>query len=84
MISYFTNNHQFTTRVNIYNVNLDVIEHTKILGIHTTTDLSWDLDTKNSIKIANARMQVLRKLSTFGASTNDLVHIDLFFLSEVC
>ena len=62
MIFNFTNNHQFTTRVNIDNVNLDVIEHTKLLGTHITTDLSWDLNTKNLIKRANARMQLLRKL----------------------
>ena len=69
MIFNFTNNHQFTIRVNIDDVKLEVIDNTKLLGTHITSDLKWDLNTINLIKKANARMQLLRKLSTFGAST---------------
>ena len=83
MIFNFTHNHQFTTRVNIDDVKLEVIDNTKLLGTHITSDLKWDLNTKNLIKKANARMQLLRKLSTFGASTKDLVHIYVIFVRSV-
>ena len=81
MIFNFTNNHQFTTRVNIDNVNLDVIEHKKLLGTHTRTDLSWDLNTKNLIK--KKCPNAVAKKTTFSASTNDLVHIYVLFVRSV-
>ena len=47
MIFNFTHDHQFTKRMDIDNVKLDVIEHNKLLCTHITTDLSWDHNTKN-------------------------------------
>ena len=75
MIFNYTNNHQFTTRVNMDNVSLDVVEETKLLGTYITSDLKWDLNTKNIVKKSNARMQLLRKVASFGASRGDMVHI---------
>ena len=78
MIFNFTHNHQFETRVNIDDVKHEVIDNIKPFGTHITSDLKWDL-----IKKANARMKLLRKISTFGASTNDLVHISVIFVRSV-
>ena len=49
MIFNFTHNYQFTTRVNIDDVKLEVIENTKLLCKHITSNLKWDLNTKNQI-----------------------------------
>ena len=80
MIFNFTKNHQFTTRVSIDNVNLEVVNKSKLLGTYITNDLKWDENTYNLVKKANARMQLLRKLSTFGASVQDLKHIYILFV----
>ena len=47
MIFNYTKNHQFTTRVTMDNVPLQVVEEAKLLGTHITNDLKWDLNTKH-------------------------------------
>ena len=83
MIFNFTHNHQFTTRVKLDNVNLDVVNDTKLLGTHITNDLKWDLNTYHLVKRGNARMQLLRKVSTFGASVEDMKHIYTIFVRSI-
>jgi hypothetical protein len=60
MIFNYTDNYQFTTRLSTNNQQLDVIDNTKFLGTILSNDLSWDLNTANIVKKANARMQLLR------------------------
>ena len=43
-------------------------------------DLKWNLNTKNIVKKANARMQLLRKVSSFGASIEDLKNIYFLYV----
>ena len=83
MIFNFTHNHQFTTRVSLDNVNLEVVNETKLLGTHITSDLKWDLNTHNLVKKGNARMMLLRKVSTFGASIDDMKQIYTMFVRSV-
>ena len=40
---YFAHSYQFTTRVSMDGVNLDVVNETKLLGTHITSDINWDL-----------------------------------------
>ena len=80
MIFNYTTNHQFTTRVTLDNVNIEVVEEAKLLGTHITSDLKWDVNTKNIIKKSNARMQLLRKIASFGATQDDMIHIYTLFV----
>ena len=80
MIFNFTNNYQFATRVNMNNVALEVVEETKLLGTYITSDLKWDKNTSNIIKKSNARMQLFRRVASFGASINDMKHIYTLFV----
>ena len=80
MIFNYTNNHQFTTRVKMDNVSLDVVEETNLLGTYITNNLKWDLNTKHIVRKSNARMQLLRKVASFGASREDMVHIYTLFV----
>ena len=75
MIFNFTKNYQFTTRVSMDNVNLEVVNDAKLLGTHITNDIQWDLNTKHLVRKGNSRMQLLRKISKFGASVEDMKHI---------
>ena len=72
MIFNFTHQHQFTSRMQLNNQNIDFVESKKLLGTHITNDLKWDLNTSKIIRKANASMGILRKASSFGASRDDL------------
>ena len=80
MIFNFTQNHQFTTRLTMDDDKIEVVENTKLLGTHITNDLTWDLNTQHIVKKSNARMQLLRKVASFGASRADMVHIYKLFV----
>ena len=75
MIFNYTKNHQFTTRLSINNVNLEVVNQAKLLGTHITNDLKWDVNTRQIIRKSNARMQLLQKIVSFGATIEDALHI---------
>ena len=83
MIFNFTNDYQFTTRLKLEDHQLEVINHTKLLGTIIQDDLKWDLNTQNLIKKANARMQLLRGVASFGASTDDLKKIYILYVRSV-
>ena len=80
MIFNFTDNYQFTTRMSLNHENIEVQKRTKLLGTIISDDLKWNLNTKNIIKKANARMQLLRKVASFGASIDDLKNIYFLYV----
>ena len=71
----FKDKYQFSTRLSLNNKVIEVLESTKLLGTIITTDLSWDQNTMNIVKKANARMELVRKVASFGASVDDLKNI---------
>ena len=82
MIFNFTKNYQFTTRLSINNKGIEVIDSTRLLGTIIQNDLKWDLNTAEIVRKANARMELVRKVASFGASVEDLETIyDLFVRS---
>ena len=80
MIFNFTNKYQFNTRVNLSGEQLEFVDHTKLLGSIISQDLSWELNIKNIVKKANARMQLLRRVASFGAPIEDLKQIYILFV----
>ena len=60
-----------------------MIDSTRLLGTIITKDLSWDLNTQNIVKKANARMQLLRKVASFGTPSEDLVNIYVLFIRSL-
>ena len=51
---------------------LESVSETKLLGTILTNDLKWDKNTDNIVKKAYGRMELLRKMSSFGAPRDDL------------
>ena len=45
--------------------------------------LKWDLNTAQIVKKANARMQLLRKVASFGAQTEDFLNIYILFVRSL-
>ena len=83
MVFNCTKNFQFGTRLSINNQPIEMIEHTKLLGTIIQNNLSWDLNTKELVKKANARMEILRKVSTFNPGIVDMKTIYIMYIRSI-
>ena len=59
------------------------MQQTKLLGAIIQSDLRWDSNTANLVRIANSRIVLLRKLSEFGAPIEDLKTIYISYIKSV-
>jgi hypothetical protein len=57
-----------------------VINSTKLLGTIITSDLRWEENTSQIVKKSNARMELLRRVASFGTSVEDLKNIYFLFV----
>ena len=83
MIFNFTHNYQFMTRLSLNGEYVEVVPETKLLGTIISNDLTWNSNTSNIVRRANARMVLLRKLAEFGAPVNDLKTIYISYIRSV-
>ena len=83
MIFNFTDNFQFSTRLELKGKNIEMVDSMKILGTIVRSDLSWDDNCELLIKKVNARMQLLRGVQGFGASIEEMVHLWTVFCRSV-
>ena len=60
-----------------------MIEHTRLLGTIVQNNLSWDLNTKELVRKANARMELLRKVSSFSPGIEDLKTIYIMYVRSI-
>ena len=75
MIVNFTNNHQFHTRLQLKGQNVEVVTKMKILGTIITNTLDWGDNCDLLIRKVNSRMQLLRKVWSFGSNPIEMVHL---------
>ena len=80
MIFNFSDKYQFSTRLAIDGKPIEVINSTKLLGTIITSDLKWDKNTNHIVKKANARMELIRKVASFGAKKEDLKNLYILFV----
>ena len=83
MIFNFTENLRFSTRLHIKDENIDIVDHTKLLGTIVSSDLGWNLNTSSIVKKANARMELLRRVAGFGTHVGDLKIIYILFVRSI-
>ena len=83
MIFNFTNKYKFTTRLNLNAETVEVVPEVKLLGTIICNDLTWNSNTTNLVRRANARMVLLRKLSEFGAPRDHLKTIYILYIRSV-
>ena len=83
MIFNFTKNHQFTTRLELKGQNIEIVDQMKILGTVIKNDLSWNDNCDMIIRKVNARIQLLRNVYSFGATTEEMVHLWVVFCRSV-
>ena len=83
MVFNFTNNYQFNTRLILNNEILETVSQTKLLGTVLTNDLKWDQNTDFIVKKSYARMEILRKLSSFKAPISDMKQIFIVYIRSI-
>ena len=75
MIINFTNKHKFTTRIQLNENSIEVVDQMKIIGTTIDNKLNWDTNTQNIIQKVNKQMLLLKKITSFGASTIEMVDL---------
>ena len=75
MIVNFTEKLQFHTRLQLKSQNIEVVKKMKILGTIFTDRLSWNENCDTIVRKVNARMQLIRKVWSFGSSYQEMVHL---------
>jgi hypothetical protein len=83
MVVNFTEKYQFHTRLHLKGQNIEVVDKMKVLGTIITSTLNWDENCTNLIKKVNNRMQLLRKVWSFGSSQQEMVHLWKVFCRSV-
>ena len=83
MIFNFTNKYKFSTRLKIDGETIETVSNTRLLGTIIEENLSRHLNTANVIRKANASMQILRSVASFGASVNDMKEIYILFVRSL-
>ena len=83
MIFNFTQKYQFTSRITMQGQPLEIVDHTKLLGVILTNDLRWSRNTDYIIKRANARMEILRRLSGFNAPVKDMIQTYISYIRSI-
>ena len=83
MIFNFTDNYQFSSRIEMEGTRLELKKQCKLLGVILTSDLKWEENTKFLIKRANARMEILRRLKSYNPPLSDLVNIYVLYIRSI-
>ena len=83
IIFNFSKKHQFTTKQSVNNVELDVVNETKLLGTVITNNLSWNRNTEELVKKGFRRMQLLYRAASFTNSRVDLKAIYLTYIRSI-
>ena len=62
---------------------METVSETKLLGTVITNDLRWSKNTTNIVKKAHKRMELLRKMSSFGATLSELKNIYILYIRSL-
>ena len=83
MVFNFTDNYQFGTRLTLKEQNIEIVAKAKLLGVIITDDLKWEENTASLVKRANSRMELLRKVASFGTSAEEKRNIYILYIRSV-
>ena len=65
------------------NANLEIVQKTKLLGVILTDDLKWSENTRELVKKAYSRMELLRKVASFKPPIDDLKNIYMLYIRSI-
>ena len=61
--------------INIIDIDVEQVDHAKLLGVTLSLDLSWNKHVENIVKKAGKRLYMLHQLKHSGISQSDLVTV---------
>ena len=79
----FSKKGQFTTNLEVNEQSLEVVNEVRLLGTIITNDLKWNKNTREIVKKAYRRMQLLHRAATFTSNVNDLKAIYLTYIRSI-
>ena len=65
----------FMPDFNLDGHQIELVSHTKLLGLHISDNMKWKNNTENMIKKASKRLWILRRLRSLGARSNSLLDV---------
>ena len=83
MISNFTVNYQFSTKLCIDEKPLEQVREEQLLGVVINDKLTWESNTQFIVKKAYKRMIILHNLFKFGLPLKDMVEIYILYIRSV-
>ena len=83
IIFNFSKKKQFVTKLSVNKRNIELVGEAKLLGTYITDDLKWSKNTKEIVKKAYARMQLLHRAASFTSNIHDLKSIYLTYVRSV-
>ena len=83
MIFNFSKKHQFTTKLEVNDKNLEVVNETTLLGTVITDKLTWYRNTEDLTKKAYKRLQLLNAAAAFTSNRKELKDIYLTFVRSI-
>ena len=83
MIFNFLKKHHFNTKLSVNNDRVEIVKEAKLLGTIITDDLKWNKNTKEIVRKAYERMQLLNKAAHFTSAKGDLKKIYQTFVRSI-
>ena len=86
MIFNTSRNYDFPPEVQLPHSNsfLDVVEHTRLLGIQISTDLKWSKQTKHLQDRANSKLWMLRRMKILNIDPSVIIEFYFKEIRSVC
>ena len=83
MVFNFTNDYQFSSRVQLDNEVVEIVKEARLLGVIINDKLTWDPNTDYIVKRANSRMRLIHKLVEFNVPSEDLLNIYFLYIRSI-
>ena len=65
----------FLPQFQVEDTPIELVEHTKLLGVILSSNLSWAANTEYIVNRCNKKIWVIRRLKKLGASNDDLLEV---------
>ncbi|CAB4010211.1 Hypothetical predicted protein, partial [Paramuricea clavata] len=83
IITFLKCNHICFSPIYISGVPVELVSSLKLLGVHLSNDLTWNLHADYTIKKANSRLYSLHKLRKAGLKQSDLATVYCSFICSL-